>query len=166
MRVLILGAGGSARAVAYGLIEAGAPALTIAGRNARNLEALAHSLEPRAGQTAITTASWQDEGFAAACARADLIVNCTPIGMRHTETESESPLPRELVRPGVWVSDLVYNPLETPLLRLAAERGARPVAGLEMLVYQAAESVRLWTGREPPIDIMRKAASKALFGSD
>jgi shikimate dehydrogenase len=105
---------------------------------------------------------WDPEDLGAACSQADLIVNCTPIGMRHTAEEDESPLEGASLRPGVWVCDLVYNPLETKLLRLAREAGARPIGGLDMLVYQGAAAIELWTGREAPIDIMRMAALTAV----
>jgi shikimate dehydrogenase len=100
--------------------------------------------------------------LARAAAAANLIVNCTPIGMRHTAEEHESPLPASALRPGVWVYDIVYNPLETVLLRLARKAGCHAVAGLEMLVYQAVAQQVLWTGREPPVDIMMAAAAAAL----
>ena len=103
-------------------------------------------------------ALYNDESLAMICARADLIVNCTPVGMRHMESEGLSPLPAQLLRAGIWVSDLIYNPLETELLRLAREAGGHALNGLDMLVYQAAEAIRLWTGREPPVDIMKQAA--------
>jgi shikimate 5-dehydrogenase len=85
-------------------------------------------------------------------------VNCTPVGMRHTPTEGDSPVPVELLRPNLWVYDLVYNPTETRLLQFARESGARPVGGLDMLVYQAVESVRFYTGLDAPVTAMREAA--------
>jgi shikimate dehydrogenase len=93
---------------------------------------------------------------------ADIVVNCTPIGMLHSGTEGKSAVPGEMLEPGQWVSDAVYNPLETELLRLARERGAHAVDGLGMLVYQAADAIKIWTGRDAPVDIMRSAALKAL----
>jgi shikimate dehydrogenase len=93
---------------------------------------------------------------------ADIVVNCTPIGMLHSGTEGTSPVPGTMLQPGQWVSDAVYNPLETELLRLARERGAHPVDGLGMLVYQAADAIRIWTGQEAPAAVMRAAAMKAL----
>lgn len=162
-RALVLGVGGSARAVAYGLMEAGVASIALAGRTPERVEAAARDLRLTASRALpVATTGWHDGAFDKACAAADLIVNCTPIGMLHTGTEDESPLGLAQIRPGVWVADLVYTPVETALLRLAHKAGARPVAGLEMLVYQAAESVQLWTGRAPPIDIMRKACEKAL----
>jgi shikimate dehydrogenase len=92
----------------------------------------------------------------------DLLVNCTPIGMKHSATEGESPLAEELIPKEALVYDIVYNPIETPLLQKARMAGVRTLSGLAMLVYQGAAAFELWTGSEPPIDIMFKAANKAL----
>jgi shikimate dehydrogenase len=82
--------------------------------------------------------------------------------MRHSPHEHESPLPPGALRRDLWVADIVYNPLETNLLRLAREAGARTVDGLGMLVYQGAAQQQLWTGMDPPSDIMRAAALQAM----
>jgi shikimate dehydrogenase len=163
LKVVLIGAGGGTRSVASGLIKAGAAAIAITARNegrARDLAAVLRKNAPP--RTWIGVLDWRDEGFVDACQNADLLVNCTPIGMRHTDTEGESPVPAELLRPGLWVYDLVYNPLETRLLELAREAGAKPVGGLDMLVYQAAESVRFYTGLDAPVDLMREAALSQL----
>ena len=162
-RALLLGAGGSARAVAYGLAEEGASAILLSGRNLTRVQVLAdHLRQTTSSGVEIGIFDWQDETFPVACVSADLVVNCTPVGMRHTDTEADSPLDPSLIWPGAWIYDLVYNPVETVLLRQAREKGAHVVAGLEMLVYQAAESVRLWTDQEPPIEVIRSAAHAAL----
>jgi shikimate dehydrogenase len=163
LRALVLGVGGSERAIAYGLVEAGVAAITLAGRRPDRVDAAAAHLAASApGRAEIHRLAWQPEALIAAAAEAGIVVNCTPIGMRHTAEEHESPLPAAALRPELWVYDIVYNPLETDLLRLARAAGARVIAGLEMLVYQAAAQQALWTGREPPVDIMLKAAEVAL----
>ena len=86
--------------------------------------------------------------------------------MRHTDTEGQSPLAPALIPPGVWAFDLVYNPLETPFLAAARDAGTCAIGGLDMLVYQAAQAIRIWTGREPPLDIMQEAARQALAGRE
>lgn len=161
-RTLVLGVGGSARAVCIGLIEAGAAGLALAGRRPEPVAALAAHLRTFAPAVPIEEMGWGDSSFAAAAAGAGLIVNCTPIGMHGTASVDESPLSAEHLRPGLWVCDLVYRPPETKLLRDGRAAGAHCLGGLEMLVLQAVESVRLWTGREPPVDIMRQAARTAL----
>jgi shikimate dehydrogenase len=163
MNVLVLGSGGSALAVGYGLAEAGVAAITVAGRTPANVAAtVEHLLASTPRPLPIEPAGWHDTPFDTAAARADLIVNCTPIGMRHTAAEDDSPLRDDHLRPEVWVYDLVYNPLETALLRQAAKFGARPVGGLEMLIYQAVGCIDNWLHIEAPVDIMRRAARVAL----
>lgn len=163
LRVVLLGVGGSARAVGHGLATSGAASITLAGRNPQRVAAAATQLRKTAPSAIdVMAVGWRDESFSSCIAEADLVVNCTPIGMRHTPRETDSPLPKTLLRPNLWVADLVYNPLETVLLKLAREAGAKPIPGLEMLIYQAAASVKHWTGREPPVDIMRKAAQERL----
>jgi len=92
----------------------------------------------------------------------DLVVNCSPVGMKHSDTEGKSPLDAGLIPRETLVYDVVYNPLETRLLADAKKAGARTLSGLSMLVYQGALSFELWTGKEAPVDIMYKAAEKAL----
>jgi shikimate dehydrogenase len=159
---LILGVGGSARAVCVGLIEAGIGGLTLAGRRAHAVMSLANHLRAFRPAIAIEEVAMDGDPLDSAAAAADLVVNCTPIGMQGTGTESESPFPSELMRSDLWICDLVYRPPLTTLLHEAAAAGAPNLGGLEMLVLQAAESVRLWTGREPPVDIMRGAARSVL----
>jgi shikimate dehydrogenase len=101
------------------------------------------------------------EELAVAASACQLLVNCTPIGMRHSSAENDTPIALELIPPGALVFDLVANPPETRLLAEARRRGARTVSGMAMLVYQGAESFRLWTGLEPPLDVMRQAARGA-----
>jgi shikimate dehydrogenase len=160
-QVLLLGNGGAARAVAHGLIEVGVARLTVAGRSPERVDAFAGSLkQPQEVEVRTTTLDHAD--LASACRDADLIVNSTTLGMRHGEGEGQSPLLPDLIAPGVFVYDLVYNPIETPLLTAARKAGARPIGGLDMLVYQAVEAVRLWTGLEAPADLMREAALRTL----
>ena len=157
---LILGAGGAARAVAAGLIEAGIEKLIVANRTRARAEALISDVQ--AGDAKMRVAGWHEPAFESACDSADLIVNTTPIGTARTEIAGDSPLETRHFRPGLMAYDLVYNPPLTPFLRRAVDAGATPVSGLEMLIYQGAESIRLWTGREPPVDVMRQAARGAL----
>ncbi len=161
--VLVLGVGGTERAVAYGLAEAGVASICLAGRNPERVAVAAQQFEttsPR--QIAVTRIGFDDASLIGAAAEADLIVNTTPVGMRHTAQEGESPLPATALRPGLWVADVVYNPLETVLLREARQAGAHAIDGLGMLVYQGVAQQVLWTGKEPLGDIMREAALAAM----
>ena len=90
------------------------------------------------------------------------IVNCTTLGMAHGPDEQGTPLDWRQIPPTALVNDLVYNPLETPLLRAAAQAGARVLGGIHMLVYQGAASFEMWTGRSAPVEVMLEAASRAM----
>lgn len=144
-RIAVIGAGGAARAICYGLSERGAD-VTIYARDLRKAQLLADEFKARTGLI---------EGFDG---QADVVVNCTPIGM-HGHSEDHSPIEAEHLRGVRLVYDLVYNPEETALLREARAEGCRTLGGLAMLVGQAAEQFRLWTGVEAPVDVMWRAVS-------
>ena len=97
------------------------------------------------------------------CLEAQLIVNSTSMGMLHGPAEGLSPIPPEFIRPGVVVYDMVYNPADTPLLKIARSGGAKIAGGLLMLVYQGAASFRQWTGRDASTTVMLDAAQQALI---
>ena len=160
-RALLLGAGGAARAVAFALLSAGVACLVISNRTLNRTEALAESLrsDGAAGgdQGKVRVASW-----GVAPGDVDLIVNTTSIGMRHSADEGQSPLDASQIPPQALLFDLVYNPSETPLVAAARMAGGRTIGGLSMLVYQGAISFEIWTGRQPPLDVMLEAARKAL----
>jgi shikimate dehydrogenase len=166
---LVLGCGGSARAVVAGLVELGLGRIRVAGRDSTRLGQFlascadwAPGLEPLAWGPG---AAGEPDPLAEALAGADLVVNTTPLGMasgRDPAAAARSPLdPAQvaLLRPDATVYDLIYIPRPTTLLRLAGERGCRTLDGLEMLVQQGAASLRLWSGRpDVPVIAMRDAA--------
>ena len=169
-RVLIIGAGGSAKAVALALARRGVAAITIANRTLQRAQRLAGLIEghgtsgpaqttPKLAAIPLSDAS---EALERAAAESDLLVNCTTLGMKHGPNEDRSPIPARYIPPGALVYDLVYNPPETPLLREAARAGATFLGGLFMLVYQGAASFEFWTGRKAPVEVMLKAAMAAL----
>ncbi len=159
-RALVLGAGGAARAVVLALAREGAAQVTIANRTQERanrlcqvaadsgLEAQNISLDPKA--------------LTQAAASAELIVNCTTLGMAHGPDERRSPLSQGQIPPTALVNDLVYNPQETPLVQEARRAGAAVLGGLHMLVYQGAASLEMWTGRETPVEVMLEAAARAM----
>ncbi len=151
---LVLGAGGSARAVAYALATRGVPTRILA-RRPEQARALISTLSPHLSQPAILTAHpWSD--LPSVGPEAALIVNCTPVGM--TPRVQASPWPQDLpFHVGQIVYDLVYNPRRTQLMKQAQEAGAQAWNGLGMLVHQGALAWELWTGRSAPIAIMRAA---------
>ena len=142
-RAVVVGAGGAGRAIAHALGRVGAH-VTIAARRPDGARRAA-SLAPDGAAVAL------DE---LAVERFDVVVNATPIGM----DGEPPPFDTALLHDGQFVFDTVY-PVETPLLREARARGVRAAGGLGMLVHQGALSFSLWTGVEPPLEVMRAAAS-------
>ena len=187
---VLIGAGGVARAASFALARAGAKSLIITDiiiEQAHKLVSdLVRSLSrtqgppPRSCVDAkevggvasldykmhpipeVKALSPDDLQFREAVSGCDLVVNCSPVGMRYSATEGKSPLEAKLIPKGALVYDVVYNPVETALLIDAKRAGARTLSGLAMLVYQGAQAFELWTGKEAPVDIMFKAAKKAL----
>jgi shikimate dehydrogenase len=145
-RVLVLGAGGAARAIVAALGGLGAD-LAVAARRAGAATAAA-SLAP--GGRAVAMAEVADW-----VSLADVVVNATPLGM----AGDPPPFPPDRLHARQLVVDTVYHPPETPLLAAARAHGARAVNGLGMLVHQAALAFELWTGQEAPLDVMRAAAA-------
>jgi shikimate dehydrogenase len=166
-RVLVLGAGGAARAVCFALLQENIRSLIISNRTLEKAGGLADSLAKQTTNnktsTEISAMLWQSPKLAEVLQKCQLIVNCTSLGMKGSPYEEESPLPPDLIPKGALVYDLVYNPSETPLLRVAREAGAKTIDGLPMLVYQGAASFKIWTDREAPLDIMIAAARQALI---
>ena len=97
--------------------------------------------------------------MARAAKSADLIVNCTSVGMSHGPDGAGSPLTANQIPPTCLVNDLVYNPLQTPLLREASKASAAILGGIQMLVYQGAASFEMWTGQDAPVQVMLEAAT-------
>ena len=158
-QVTMIGAGGVARAISFSLIKAGAKSLTLFDIDLGRAEKLAAEL--KFAEIAILGT---DEGsqYEHAIADADLLINCTPIGMKHSPSEGQSPVAEELIRAGAFVYDVVYNPVKTPLLKMAERAGARALGGLSMLVYQGIAAFELWTGQDAPVALMLQKAENAL----
>ena len=147
---LVLGAGGAARAVVCALADRGAKRVVVAARRPARAQEVA-ALAPSVGESV----SWDVAESVAG--GVELVVNATPLGGR-----GERLLPGVQWGPGHVVVDLLYDPPSTPLLEAARGAGAQGWGGLGMLVRQAAESFRLWTGRQAPINAMSAAAVHAL----
>jgi shikimate dehydrogenase len=143
-RALVLGAGGAARAVLWGLLREGAE---VGVWNRTELRSR-HLCEELGGEP---VADPDQAGY-------DLIINSTAVGLEGEDPFAELPLSAGVFRPGQVVVDMVYGGEPTALLRAAEAAGARTVDGLEVLVQQGALSLQIWTGHEPPLDVMRAAA--------
>jgi len=162
LSAVVVGAGGAARAVAFGLIQGGAQAVTILNRTSKRAERLVADLGPAdATNTHLRAAALSQDRLVEVSHAADLLVNATPVGMwphdRSSIWPDEIPVPSHLT-----VFDLVYNPPATKLLRQARGSGARAIDGLDMLVRQGALAFEMWTGQDPPISVMRRACRRAL----
>lgn len=165
-RTAILGAGGAARAVAHALVRGGASVVVVAGRKPAKLESIVGSLRPvTAPGVTISWCYWGDGAYLNSMPNAELMVNCTPVGTLGSDSEGESPIDADDMPTGGVAFDLVYNPQETPFLQLAAKRGSKTTSGLGMLIYQAAEALKLWTGNDAPVDAMLEAGRNALSAS-
>ncbi len=145
---LVLGAGGAARAVVFALSQAGAT-VHVWNRTPQRAESLAAEF----GCRPVTQPADGVRGV-------EVVVNCTPAGMR--PATDESPLPVESLPEGAAVLDLVYDPPKTRLLRDAADRGCRTMGGLTMFADQAAAQFEAWTGRRPPFEWVRSVAESEL----
>lgn len=146
--VMVLGAGGAARAVAHGLHKEGAH-LTVTARSHDRASRLAGEIDCR-------VVDWQGR-HNVTC---DVLVNCTPVGM-HPNVD-ESPIHASFLKPGLVVFDTVYTPENTLLIREAKARGCHVVTGVDMFVRQAARQFELFTGLTPPVDQMREIMRKAM----
>jgi shikimate dehydrogenase len=159
--VVLLGAGGSARAVAHALLRDQACSLLIANRHenrAAELAAELASIYPSQGVRSLALSRLNQEQLAGA----GVVVNTTTVGL----TDSLAPLEARYLPADATVVDIIYNPPRTRLLRDAERAGLRAVNGLGMLVHQAAAAWELWTGQQAPLNEMWLAARRALGGQD
>jgi shikimate dehydrogenase len=157
-RVVILGTGGVARAAGFALINAGASSIGLVYDIERQANILASSLRKAGGNVSIC----KSQDIVSTLSNCDLLVNCTPFGMKGSSFEGRSLVETKDLPADILVYDVVYNPLTTQLLANAEKAGARTLAGLAMLVYQGAAAFALWTGKDAPLGVMRKAAQGAI----
>ena len=159
-KVVILGAGGGSRAVLFALAPAGVSEVTIASKPLKQADKLAAEIAQKFPEVKIKAIPFNSESIRGEISSCSLLVNATPLGMK-----GEIPISNtECLHEGLTVYDLIYTPLSTPLLEEARGRGAKTINGLSMLVYQGAASFKLWTGKEPPISVMKQAAREAVRG--
>jgi shikimate dehydrogenase len=160
--VVVLGAGGAARAVVFRLAREGAR-IVLANRTPERAARLAQAVaDAGLGPETVRTLALNDtKELAEAIAGANLLVHTTRVGM-YPETDALPPVPLEAFHPNLLVYDLVYNPVETRLLQQAQARGCPTLNGVQMLVYQGAAAFQRWTGLWPPTDVMAAAVLQGL----
>jgi shikimate dehydrogenase len=157
LHVVVLGAGGSARAVVYGLAMAGVARIAVLNRTIERAQELVQALRPHCAHSRLSAHQLPD-AISQLAPHADLIVNCTSVGMTPAVEAMPWDTPAAFGS-GQTVYDLIYNPPVTRLLKTAEQDGARAIGGLGMLIWQGALAFESWTGRPAPIDVMRSAAS-------
>lgn len=156
-KLVVAGAGGAARAIAFQLAADGAEIIVINRTEGRAIE-LAQDISAAALPGKVEGRGLS--GLKTLLQDADVLINTTTLGM-HPNADTAIATAEEL-HSGLTVFDIVYNPLETRLLKEAKASGAKPVSGVSMLVYQGAEAFRLWTGIKPPVELMKKTVLEAL----
>lgn len=162
-RVLILGAGGACRALAAVISFQEPREIVIANRSRDRAAAVAEMVNELGTSAKVT--GFESQSLRQEVEKADLVVNTTPLGMG---SNLESPLGLAVtgLHPGQVVCDIVYNPVETVLLKQAKNRGCQIVSGLGMLLFQGAEAFQIWTGVEAPVEVMRQALKQSLENTD
>ncbi|MEE9366227.1 MAG: shikimate dehydrogenase [Dehalococcoidales bacterium] len=157
-KIVILGAGGAAKGISFILAGAGAK-LVILNRTLPKAEELASQIA-QFYHKKLEAMALSDENLSKALDGADVLVNTTSVGM--VPGVDQTPVPAKLLKSDMTVFDIVYNPLETRLLREAKAAGARTIDGLDMLVWQGVLAFEKFTGQKAPFEIMKQAAAKAL----
>ena len=151
--VLLLGSGGAARAIAFGLcLEQPLEKLTLLGIDDTERTTLANDLRSKTPVT-IVDEPLNPDSLRMAIPQAQLLIHTTPIGMH--PNIGETCVPKDLLHPTLTVMDIVYNPLNTQLLKDAKTAGCRTIQGVEMFLHQAVGQFELWTGEPAPVNIMR-----------
>lgn len=153
-KVLLLGAGGAARAIAYTMAKE-ADELVVLNRTLKQAHDLAKLLQ-KAVNKKIVAGSLSPSEIEQNLQDSDILINATSVGMK--PNIDESPVKSKLLRSNLAVLDIVYNPPETKLSIDAKSAGAKVVNGVEMLIYQGAASFEVWTGKPAPLQVMRQAA--------
>jgi shikimate dehydrogenase len=164
--VVIVGAGGAARAVVAAAIAERAATIIVCARRVAQAEELVDTFrnDNVTSVSRLAPAAFGTNGLPPVelIDSADVVVNATPQGTVHHVDRERLPVDPIGLHSGQLVVDLVYNPPETPFLRMAAKRGARVLNGLPMLVYQGAAAFELWTEQSAPVELMRRVAREAL----
>ena len=157
--VVIAGAGGASRAISFYIAKYGADTMTILNRNPLKARNLASDVSNSGLIGEVKSDSISE--INAYLADADILIDTTPVGM-HPNVDDEPIATSQNMHEDLVVFDAVYNPNETVLLKEAIKAGAKPVYGIKMLLYQGAESFKIWTGRDAPVDEMEMALRKTL----
>ena len=157
-RILLLGAGGAGRTAALRLAAEGTGHLHLVNRTELKAAAVAEEIHRRFPGVSATV------GYPRATESIDLVINATSLGLKAADPLPFDPRSFALSRTRL-VYDMIYRPAETPLLRAAREAGCRVANGLGMLLYQGARALEIWTGQQPPLEVMRSALHEHIYGT-
>lgn len=157
-KAVIIGSGGAARSILYSILKLAPSSVVIVNRTVKRAEALAREFAPKFSSP-VDAAPLERALMEKVLADADLVVNATSTGMMG---KGELDLPLDVLHPKAVVSDIVYMPVKTGLIKAAEKRGLKVHSGLGMLIRQGAIGFELWTGKKAPLQVMQKAALKAL----
>ena len=155
---VILGAGGAARAILWGLCKKKAEFITIGARNPQKAQALANDFLNYGN---VEGFDWNSDSFKEMIQTADIVINTTPLGM-FPNVDDMPPIDLKLLPEGALVYDVIYNPAETKLIKTAKEFGFPTLNGVSMLLLQGKEAYRLFTGEEPDMEVMAKTLEEIL----
>lgn len=147
--VLIIGSGGTAKAIGHGIVKKGGNLTVTYNRNKARGEELAKELNCNV----LSSREAQEKEY-------EILINCSPVGM--TPNVNESPFPSRRLQAGMTIFDSVYNPMETKLIREAKSAGCKTISGLELFINQAVDQFELWTGRTAPTSAMRQVVLEKL----
>ena len=156
-KVVVAGAGGASRAISFYIAKYGAESVTILNRNVEKAQSLADDINLIDDVKADSIKNIKDH-----VADADILIDTTPVGM-HPNVNDDAIICAEDMHEDLVVFDAVYNPNETVLIKEAIKANAKPVYGIKMLLYQGVESFKIWTGQNPPVDVMEDALKKHLI---
>ena len=156
--VVLLGAGGAARAVVWGLIKAGTKVIHIGVRSPQKVQPLVDEFQ---SYGALDVCHWESEPFQQLLGKADLLVNTTPLGMT-PHLDSMAPVDWSKVKASAFAYDIIYTPAETRFLREARQHGHETLNGEAMLAGQGAAAFRKWTGVQPDLALMKQELRKAV----
>ena len=158
LRVLLLGAGGAGRVAALKLAADGAAQMFLVNRTRSKAETLAAEIRERYPGVEV------EVGYPETGVSVDLLLNATSLGLKATDEAPWEDREFSLSRTR-WVYDMIYRPAETPLLKAARAAGCRVANGLSMLLHQGARALELWAGRTAPVDVMREALHRSVYGT-
>ncbi|MCC7550506.1 MAG: shikimate dehydrogenase [Methanobacterium sp.] len=158
-KIIIMGAGGAARAISFQLLLAGAGEIIIANRTQKNACKLRDDLKMNFSLPVKCLGIGND--LTMELQDTDVLINTTPVGM-HPHEDQEPVVTADKMHPALVVNDIVYNPLKTGLLHEAEKAGAKTISGTKMLIYQGVEAFRIWTGIKPPVEVFEEVLMREL----